>query len=164
MGIYFSHIDTLFGMAAAAVDDNGALLEFTFLNGEMSNHFSRPAQAEHAPQRLKHVAQQVHEFFDRKRTDFTLDLKPQGTEFQRKVWQALCDIPFGETWSYQRIASAIGDIKATQAVGGANNKNPIALIIPCHRVIGKNGALTGYGGGLPLKQKLLDFETPLLFD
>ncbi len=163
MGIYFSHIDTLFGMAAGAVDDDGALLEFTFLNGEMSNHFSRPDQAEHAPQKLKHVALQVHEFFDRKRTDFTLDLKPQGTEFQQKVWQALCDIPFGETWSYQRIASAIGDIKATQAVGGANNKNPIALIIPCHRVIGKNGTLTGYGGGLPLKQKLLDFETPLLF-
>ena len=163
MGLYFSHIDTLFGMAAAAVDEDGALIEFTFLNDEMSNHFSRPDQAEHAPQKLKHVAQQVHEFFDRKRTNFTLDLKPQGTAFQQSVWQALCDIPFGETWSYQRIAGAIGDIKATQAVGGANNKNPIALIIPCHRVIGKNGTLTGYGGGLPLKQKLLDFETPLLF-
>jgi len=163
MGFYFSHIDTLMGMAAATVDEDGALLEFTFLNGEMSNHLSRPDQAEHAPQRLKAVAQQVHEFFDRKRTDFTLDLKPQGTEFQLRVWRALCDIPFGDTWSYQRIAAAVGDIKATQAVGGANNKNPIALIIPCHRVIGKNGALTGYGGGLPLKQKLLDFETPLLF-
>ena len=163
MGLYFSHIDTLVGMAAAAVDDDGALLEFTFLNGEMSNLLSRPDQAEHAPQKLEHVARQVHEFFDRKRTGFTLDLKPQGTSFQQKVWRALCDIPFGETWSYQRIASAIGDIKATQAVGAANGKNPIALIIPCHRVIGKNGTLTGYGGGLPLKQKLLDFETPLLF-
>lgn len=163
MGFYFSHIDTLVGMAAAAVDDDGALLEFTFLNGEMSNHFSRPDQAEHAPQKLEHVARQVHEFFDRKRTDFTLDLKPHGTPFQQKVWRALCDIPFGETWSYQRIAVATGDIKATQAVGAANGKNPIALIIPCHRVIGKNGTLTGYGGGLPLKQKLLDFETPLLF-
>lgn len=163
MSIYFSHIDTLLGMAAAAVDDDGALLEFTFLNGEMSNHFSRSDQAEHAPLRLKHIAQQVHDFFDRKRTDFTLNLKPHGTEFQLKVWQALRDIPFGETWSYQRIAAAIGDTKATQAVGAANGKNPIALIIPCHRVIGKNGALTGYVGGLRLKQKLLDFETPLLF-
>jgi methylated-DNA-[protein]-cysteine S-methyltransferase len=163
MRVYFSHIDTLAGMAAAAVDEDGALLEFTFLNGEMSNHLARPDQAEHAPQRLTHVSRQIHEFFDRKRTGFDLDLKPQGTEFQKKVWRALCDIPFGETWSYQRIAAAIGDIRATQAVGAANGRNPIALIIPCHRVIGKNGALTGYGGGLPLKQKLLDFETPLLF-
>jgi methylated-DNA-[protein]-cysteine S-methyltransferase len=163
MGLYFSHIDTLVGMAAATVDDDGALLEFTFLNGEMPHHLSRPENAEHVPHKLKHVAQQVHEFFDRKRTGFTLDLKPAGTLFQLKVWQALCDIPFGETWSYQRIAKAIGDIKATQAVGAANGRNPIALIIPCHRVIGKNGSLTGYAGGLPLKQKLLDFETPLLF-
>jgi len=163
MGLYFSHIDTLAGMAAAAVDDDGALLEFTFLNGEMSNHLSRPDRAEHAPRRLEHVTRQVHEFFDRKRTGFTLDLKPAGTPFQQRVWRALCDIPFGETWSYQRIASAIGDIRATQAVGAANGRNPIALIIPCHRVIGKNGSLTGYGGGLALKQTLLDFETPLLF-
>ena len=163
MGLYFSHIDTLVGMAAATVDEDGALIEFTFLNGEMSNHFSRPGQAEHTPARLREVTRQIHEFFDRKRTVFTLNLKPRGTDFQLRVWKALCDIPFGETWSYQRIAAATGDIKATQAVGGANNKNPIALIIPCHRVIGKSGALTGYGGGLPLKQKLLDFETPLLF-
>jgi len=163
MRVCFSHIDTPVGMAAAAVDEDGALLEFTFLNGEMSNHLARPDQAEYAPQRLTHVSRQIHEFFDRKRTGFDLDLKPRGTEFQQKVWRALCDIPFGETWSYQRIAAAIGDIRATQAVGAANGRNPIALIIPCHRVIGKNGALTGYGGGLPLKQKLLDFETPLLF-
>jgi methylated-DNA-[protein]-cysteine S-methyltransferase len=77
MGFYFSHIDTLVGMAAATVDDDGALLEFTFLNGEMSNHLSRPERALHAPQKLKYVAPQVHEFFDRKRTAFTLDLKPQ---------------------------------------------------------------------------------------
>jgi methylated-DNA-[protein]-cysteine S-methyltransferase len=163
MALYFSHIDTLVGMASATVDEDGALLEFTFLNGEITQQFSRPDKAEHVPQKLKHVSQQVHEFFDRKRTQFTLNLKPAGTGFQQKVWQALCDIPFGETWSYQRIARAVGDIKATQAVGAANGRNPIALIIPCHRVIGKNGSLTGYAGGLPLKQSLLDFETPLLF-
>ncbi|MDV6332920.1 methylated-DNA--[protein]-cysteine S-methyltransferase [Asticcacaulis sp. 201] len=163
MAQYFSHIETPFGMAAAAVDEDGAVLEFTFLNGEMATHLAHKDRAEHAPNRLRHVTTQVHDFFERKRTDFTLVLRPQGTPFQQKVWQALCDIPFGETWSYQQIAKAVGDIKATQAVGGANNKNPIALIIPCHRVIGKSGALTGYGGGLPLKQKLLDFETPLLF-
>ncbi|ESQ83714.1 hypothetical protein AEAC466_11955 [Asticcacaulis sp. AC466] len=163
MSLYFSHIETPFGMAAAAVDEDGAVMEFTFLNSEMTTRLAHRDRAEHAPNRLKEVTRQVHEFFERKRTDFNLVLKPQGSPFQHKVWQALCDIPFGETWSYQQIAKAVGDIKATRAVGGANNKNPIALIIPCHRVIGKSGTLTGYGGGLPLKQKLLDFETPSLF-
>ena len=163
MGLYFSHIETPFGMTAAAVDDDGALVEFTFLNDVMSNLWSHSGQAEHNANKLRDVTQQVHDFFDRKLTDFNLRLNPRGTPFQQKVWRALCDIPFGETWSYQQLAVAVGDIKATQAVGAANGKNPIALIIPCHRVIGKNGSLTGYGGGLPLKRKLLDFETPLLF-
>ena len=163
MALYFSHIETPFGMTAAAVDDDGALIEFTFLNDIMSNYWSHSGQAEHNPNKLRDVTQQVHDFFDRKLTDFNLRLKPRGTEFQQKVWRALCDIPFGETISYQQLAIATGDIKACQAVGSANGKNPIALIIPCHRVIGKNGSLTGYGGGLPLKRKLLDFETPLLF-
>jgi methylated-DNA-[protein]-cysteine S-methyltransferase len=163
MGIWFSHIDTPFGMASAAVDDDGAVLEFSFLNEYTIMHLARSDQAAHNPQKLKHVTQQVHEFFSRKREHFTLDLKPQGTEFQQKVWRALCDIPNGETRSYQQLAVAVGDIKATQAVGAANGKNPIALIIPCHRVIGKNGSLTGYAGGLLLKRQLLDFETPGLF-
>ncbi|MGZ3306511.1 MAG: methylated-DNA--[protein]-cysteine S-methyltransferase, partial [Asticcacaulis sp.] len=89
-------------------------------------------------------------------------LKPAGTPFQQRVWAALCEIPFGETISYQQLAYRVGDVKATQAVGAANGKNPIALIIPCHRVIGKDGSLTGYGGGLGLKRQLLDFETPPL--
>ena len=163
MGLYFSHIETPFGMTAATVDDDGALIEFTFLNDIMSNLWSHPGQAEHNPNKLRDVTTQVHDFFDRKLTDFNLRLKPRGTEFQQKVWRALCDIPFGGTISYQQLAVAVGDIKACQAVGSANGKNPIALIIPCHRVIGKNGSLTGYGGGLPLKRKLLDSETPLLF-
>ena len=163
MGLYFSHIDTPFGMTGATVDDDGALREFTFLNGVMSNQLSHNGKAEHAPHKLKHVIEQVHDFFARKRTDFTLKLKPSGTEFQKRVWNALCAIPCGDTWSYQQLAVAIGDVRATQAVGNANGKNPIALIIPCHRVIGKNGSLTGYGGGLLLKRQLLDFETPTLF-
>ncbi len=160
MGIWFSHIDTPFGMASAAVDDDGALLEFSFLNEYKNTHLARADKAIHAPQKLQHVTRQVHEFFNRKRERFTLDLRPQGTAFQQKVWQALCDIPCGETWSYQQLAIAVGDIKATQAVGAANGKNPIGLIIPCHRVIGKDGSLTGYAGGLKLKRQLLDFETP----
>jgi len=163
MGLCFSHIETPFGMAAAAVDDDGALVEFTFLNGTMSNIFCRPDAAEHNTRRVDEVRRQVHDFFARKRTDFTLPLKPRGTLFQQRVWQALCVIPYGETVSYQQLAHTVGDGKAMRAVGAANGRNPIALIIPCHRVIGKNGALTGYGGGLPLKRALLDFERPGLF-
>ena len=89
---------------------------------------------------------------------FDLPLDPIGTEFQKKVWQALKEIPFGETRSYGEIAKLIGNEKASRAVGMANNKNPIAIIIPCHRVIGANGKLVGYAGGLDLKEKLLKLE------
>ena len=89
-----------------------------------------------------------------------MPLNPQGTDFQLQVWQALCDIPYGETRSYQDIAIAIGNKKACRAVGQANNHNPIAIIIPCHRVIGANGALVGFAGRLDLKVKLLKLENP----
>ena len=96
---------------------------------------------------------------DGKRKSFDLPLKPEGTEFQKKVWNALLDIPYGETRSYKDIAVAIGNPKACRAVGMANNRNPISIIIPCHRVIGANGSLVGYGGGLPIKIELLNLET-----
>ena len=89
-----------------------------------------------------------------------MPLNPQGTDFQLQVWQALCDIPYGETRSYQDIAIAIGNKKACRAVGQANNHNSIAIIIPCHRVIGANGALVGFAGRLDLKVKLLKLENP----
>ena len=163
MQLWFSHIETPFGSAAATVDDDGGLVEFTFLNGVMNNLYSHEGKAERAPERLKEVARQVDDFFTRKRTRFDLALNPIGTDFQKRVWQALCAIPSGETISYQTLATRLGDTKATRAVGLANGRNPVALIIPCHRVIGKNGALTGYGGGLDLKRKLLAFEAPSLF-
>ena len=87
-------------------------------------------------------------------------MNPAGTPFQQKVWRALLDIPFGQTISYQQLAITVGDINAMRAVGAANGKNPVSLVIPCHRVIGKNGSLTGYGGGLALKKWLLEFESP----
>ena len=105
---------------------------------------------------------QLHAYFDGERTDFTLKLKPAGTVYRRRVWQALCDIPYGATRSYGEIARAIGNPNACRAVGMANNRNPIALIIPCHRVIGADGSLTGYGGGLPLKERLLAHERSVL--
>lgn len=101
---------------------------------------------------------QVTEYLEGKRTTFDLPLKVQGTEFQQKVWNALCEIPYGETRSYKQIAIAIGNPKAVRAVGLANNRNPIPIIIPCHRVIGHNGKLVGYAGGLAIKQTLLDLE------
>lgn len=162
MQLFFDQIVTPFGPAAAAVNADGELVEFAFLNEHGTPLFARPDRATHEPERLSEVAAQIAEFFARKRDHFTLRLKPAGTAFQQRVWAALCDIPFGETISYQQLARNVGDVKATQAVGSANGRNPIALIIPCHRVIGKNGSLTGYGGGLDLKRQLLDFETPPL--
>jgi len=101
---------------------------------------------------------QLNEYFCGKRTHFDLPLLPNGTDFQLKVWDALCRIPYGETRSYRDIAEFIGNPKASRAVGGANNKNPIMIIIPCHRVIGSDGSLTGYAGGLDVKEKLLQLE------
>ena len=104
------------------------------------------------------TAMQLSEYFTGKRKKFDVLLNPQGTDFQRSVWKALQDIPYGKTRSYKQIAQAVGNPKACRAVGMANNKNPIWIIIPCHRVIGSGGSLTGYGGGLEMKQKLLDLE------
>jgi len=104
------------------------------------------------------TAMQLEEYFAGKRQKFDVPLNPQGTEFQCMVWKALLEIPYGKTRSYKQIAQAIGKPKACRAVGLANNKNPIWIIIPCHRVIGSDGTLTGYGGGLRMKQKLLDLE------
>jgi len=104
------------------------------------------------------TAKQLDEYFSGKRLSFNLPLNPQGTDFQRSVWNALCVVPYGETKSYKQIAEIIMKPKACRAVGAANNKNPIWIIIPCHRVIGSNGALIGYGGGLEMKKYLLDLE------
>lgn len=107
---------------------------------------------------LKQAKDQLQEYLAGQRKSFDLPLAPQGTAFQQKVWKALLDIPYGAVVSYQDVARAIGHAKACRAVGGANNKNPIAIIIPCHRVIGANGRLVGYGGGLEIKRQLLALE------
>ena len=101
---------------------------------------------------------QLTEYFEGKLHNFSLSLAPHGTPFQQKVWNALLQIPYGETRSYQDIARAIGNPKAVRAVGGSNARNPIAIVIPCHRVIGASGKLTGYAGGLQYKRALLDLE------
>ena len=104
-------------------------------------------------------ARQLADYFAGQRTEFDLPLAPAGTEFQRRVWAALQTIPYGQTWSYTQLAEKIGRAPAVRAVGLANGKNPIAVVIPCHRVIGSDGSLTGYGGGLDRKRFLLDLES-----
>lgn len=107
---------------------------------------------------LERAFQQLEEYFAGKRKQFDLPLSLRGTEFQRQVWAALRDIPYGETRSYGQIAQAVGRPKAVRAVGMANHRNPISIIVPCHRVVGADGSLTGYGGGLENKKFLLALE------
>ncbi len=107
---------------------------------------------------LTRVRRQLEAYFAGELTEFDLPLAPSGTAFQLQVWQALADIPYAKTESYGSVAARIGNPKASRAVGMANNKNPLAIVLPCHRVIGANGSLVGYGGGLPMKDWLLQHE------
>jgi methylated-DNA-[protein]-cysteine S-methyltransferase len=107
---------------------------------------------------LLEAATQLDEYFAGERTSFDLALDPQGTPFQRRVWFALADIPYGKTTSYAELARRVGSPKAFRAVGQANGKNPLAIILPCHRVINSDGSIGGYGGGLPMKRQLLALE------
>jgi methylated-DNA-[protein]-cysteine S-methyltransferase len=104
------------------------------------------------------AAAQLTAYFAGELTSFDLPLQPAGTEFQRRVWRALCDIPYGQTVSYGGLAVALGAPSASRAVGLANGRNPISIVVPCHRVIGSDGSLTGYGGGIDRKRFLLDLE------
>lgn len=114
---------------------------------------------------LRDAERQLHEYFDGRRKVFALPLDFRGTEFQKRVWLELLDIPFGQTRSYGEIAARLGNPKAVRAVGAANGRNPIPIVAPCHRVIGASGDLVGFGGGLDLKARLLDFERgALAFD
>lgn len=112
------------------------------------------------PLELQEAASQLNEYFAGNLTQFTFKLNPQGTDFQKKVWKALVDIPFGRTTSYQALSIQLGDVKAIRAVASANGKNPLWIVVPCHRVIGSDGSLTGYAGGLWRKKWLLEHETP----
>ncbi|MBM1105349.1 methylated-DNA--[protein]-cysteine S-methyltransferase [Aurantibacter crassamenti] len=112
------------------------------------------------PEELEEAVYQLNEYFEGNRQQFDLDLNPQGTDFQQKVWQALLDIPFGKTTSYLNLSKTLGDVKAIRAVASANGKNPLWIVVPCHRVIGSDGSLTGYAGGLHRKKWLLEHESP----
>lgn len=128
-------------------EENGAIVSFLWGSGGRDE----------SPLLLE-AERQLTEYFSGTRKSFDLPLAPKGTAFQKKVWAALCEIPYGETRTYADIAKMIGNEKACRAVGMANHVNPIPVIVPCHRVIGANGKLTGYAGGLGKKQLLLDLE------
>lgn len=112
------------------------------------------------PECLKNCVQQLEEYFTGKRTEFTVKLNPQGTVFQQKVWTELLNVPYGKTKTYLEQSKKLGDVKAIRAVASANGKNPIWILIPCHRIIGSNGSLTGYAGGIWRKKWLLAHESP----
>lgn len=149
--MWYGVIPSRFGPIVATVDDDGRLTALS-IRGRVPDGGERDDAA------VRRVAAQLAEYECGERRAFTLPLAPAGTPFQQRVWAALCDIPFGETRSYGDLARTLGDPKLTRAVGHANGQNPIALVVPCHRVIGADGSLTGYAGGLPLKEALLRHE------
>ncbi len=138
------------------VADDGGLRQILFVNGRHAAQPESSWEKDTAP--FSETVRQLHAYFAGELENFDLQLAPEGTPFQLGVWRSLCDIPYGATVSYGELAVRIGNPKACRAVGLANGSNPIPIVIPCHRVIGSNGMLTGYGGGLPIKEKLLALE------
>ena len=132
-------------------DNNNAITEVFYSKSKINDHLKETPL-------IRECFNQLKEYFQGTRREFTIPIEAEGSEFQKKVWKALLDIPYGQTRTYKEIAIAIGNEKACRAVGMANNRNPISIIIPCHRVIGANGKLVGYGGGLDIKEKLLNIE------
>lgn len=144
------------GPLLLAVDDAGRVLRLHFVDGPLP---LEPGWEEDADG-LSEMTRQLDEYFAGGRTEFDLELTPRGTPFQLEVWRQLCLIPYGETISYGELAKRVNRPGAARAVGTANGQNPIAIIVPCHRVIGADGSLTGFGGGLPWKRWLLNREQP----
>jgi methylated-DNA-[protein]-cysteine S-methyltransferase len=153
--VRYTRIESPIGPLLLAGDDQ-ALIWIGFGAGK---HPQRPDPEWREDARpLANAAQQLREYFAGTRRAFQLTLAPAGTEFQRRVWDQLVNIPYGETISYGELARRIGDPRAARAVGLANGSNPIPIVIPCHRVIGSDGRLVGFGGGLDMKERLLAFE------
>lgn len=144
-------INTPLGTAKIKGDENGISVISILQEGEISKTI---------PLELKDAVKQLEEYFAGKRTQFTFSLNPKGTDFQQKVWKALLEIPYGKTTSYMDLTKKLGDVKAIRAVASANGKNPLWIVVPCHRVIGSDGSLTGYAGGLWRKKWLLEHENP----
>lgn len=148
-----ANLKTPLGTAVISGDENG-ISSISIFDGEREIPSIIPDE-------LQEAYQQLQDYFEGKRIDFTFKLNPSGTEFQKKVWLGLLEIPFGKTMSYQELSVKLGDVKAIRAVASANGKNPLWVVVPCHRVIGTDGSLTGYAGGLWRKKWLLEHENPV---
>ena len=144
-------ISSPLGITKIEGDEKGVTIISVLSEGELSTTI---------PNQLQEAVLQLQEYFEGKRQDFTFKLNPKGTDFQQKVWQELRNIPFGKTISYLDLSKKLGDLKAIRAAASANGKNPIWIVVPCHRVIGTDGSLTGYAGGLWRKKWLLEHENP----
>lgn len=157
--IAYRHVDSPVGRLLIAASDD-ALVAIGF---EGNRHPVRRDDSWHEGDNavLREAERQLREYFDGVRRRFDLPLAPCGTPFQRRVWETLATIPYGATWSYRGLAQRIGKPDAIRAVGAANGRNPIPIVLPCHRVIGADGSLTGFGGGLPTKRFLLQLEGAL---
>lgn len=156
--VYYRYLDTPIGAILIAGDDE-AVSRIGFTTGKQvcqpeSNWVNEPAP-------LRRATEQLEQYFAGERRQFDLKLAMRGTAFQMRAWQVLLTIPYGEAWSYGQLAEALGSPGAARAVGRANATNPLPLVVPCHRVIGADGTLTGFGGGLSAKQWLLHFEGAL---
>lgn len=147
-------INTPIGFIEISGDEDG-LVSVLFMDSEDCT------VSAYIPRELKVAVEQLQEYFEGKREKFSLKLSPKGTDFQKRVWKQLQEIPFGKTLNYQQMANQLGDPKLIRAAASANGKNPISIIIPCHRVIGSDGSLTGYAGGLHRKKWLLKHESPV---
>ncbi|MGE3353731.1 MAG: methylated-DNA--[protein]-cysteine S-methyltransferase [Planctomycetota bacterium] len=161
MSLFTTVLPSPVGRLRLFVDDDGALVRIDFPAADGGATLP-DEDAVVDPTRCAAVITQLREYFAGERTVFALPLRPRGTEFQLAAWRALQQIPFGSTASYQQQARRIGRPKAVRAIGAANGRNPIPIVVPCHRVIGKDGTLTGFGGGLPAKRWLLDHERAVL--
>jgi methylated-DNA-[protein]-cysteine S-methyltransferase len=152
MNTLFTILDTAIGPLAIARNESDGAISAIRFSGQADDEWRRHDSA------FGDVATQLNEYFAGSRRRFDLPLAPQGTSFQRSVWTVLQTIPYGRTWSYLEVAVAIGKPSACRAVGAANGANPLPIVVPCHRVIGTNGSLTGFGGGLDVKRRLLALE------
>lgn len=146
-----ANIKTPLGIAKIVGNENGVSEISVLDEGEVSTEI---------PMVLQEAVSQLVDYFDGKRTDFDFKLNPKGTKFQQKVWKALLEVPYGKTRTYLEQSKILGDVKAIRAVASANGKNPLWIVVPCHRVIGTDGSLTGYAGGLWRKKWLLEHENP----
>jgi methylated-DNA-[protein]-cysteine S-methyltransferase len=160
--LYYERIETPIGTLTLAADPAGLRhIEFPRNRHPVDRAGWVPGARDAVAETLRIAGDQLCEYFDGARTAFDLPLAPAGTAFQCDVWRMLATIPYGATWSYRDLAYAIGKPAAVRAVGAANGRNPLPIVLPCHRVIGADGSLTGFGGGLPIKQALLELEGAL---